>query len=496
MKKSLVIFAFLLLAGLGFTVYFQSSLLSEKDQVTYVDDIIYGDASEVEGLTATIRSEYGRQLYWTTTYAAGENPDVNTDYTFYSSEQNYNYEMSNYIYMNFYFQDDFELGKNRSEFTSIGQALFDLYQETGDNETKIKKIALKDYYDYYPFEFSFIWDDYDEYWEWEEDYLTKYGYSTEDERYQDFQYLKNFFRIPIIEDDTITLELSKENGSLDYTSVYHDENEYYFSSYSAAADNGLYFTFVIDGQDSHNAFDDSLIPGGYGIYYIPCTSDAGVSDKADVQNMSMVYPLDKEDEILNFGVTADESKLILIYLENATISDIRENEAESRTVIEIIDTKTKELLQTIYLDGIPKADGSTEILIPYNIHSYDDFIAMDCSYDYLAVLALTEQDTYELAFVTNLREEGIFECYIDSQPATVMDWNGSQIAIAGRRLSNIADYYYYESCGFYLAVFDKDGLVYYSEHDSSLGRGEFPYGSETIQLLTDQEEWGLEVHWE
>ena len=42
MKKSLVVFAFLLLVGLGFTVYFQSSLLSEKDQVTFMDDIIYG----------------------------------------------------------------------------------------------------------------------------------------------------------------------------------------------------------------------------------------------------------------------------------------------------------------------------------------------------------------------------------------------------------------------------------------------------------------------
>ena len=49
------------------------------------------------------------------------------------------------------------------------------------------------------------------------------------------------------------------------------------------------------------------------------------------------------------------------------------------------------------------------------------------------------------------------------------DWNG-EVLVMGDSLTG-ESYFYNQSCGFYLAAFDKDGLAYYGEYRSSLDTG-------------------------
>lgn len=489
MKKSFAIFSLLLACCLGFAAYLHFSLLAEKENVIFEDTILYGNADTVEGLTVSIDSAYQRHQFWKTVYKAGSHPQVSSDYTFYATEQSYNYKHENTVSMsidveNYYFDEN----ESRDSYDGINLAVYDLYQETGYNETKTMTVQLKDYYDYYPLELSIVLDNIDYYWNWNTVYE---GVSPlESPEYADYLFLNNFFRIPIIEDDTRLLELSKSGGSLYYTSIsYEDTKEpYYFQSYGAITKDAFLFTFSLNADNSGTTYDTSLIPGGYGIYRIPYETEQKtnyVKTTVNVQKLSMAYPLDKDIEILNMATTSDQSRIILIYTDGQ----------DSNTKITLIDSSTMQEIQTIILDGVPQEDGSTEILIPYNLHIYDNFIAMDCSGDYLAVLNLTKNNLYELAFVVDIHENPVFTYNIWSSYETAMTWNGEQIVLVGNTEKNIDVYSHTEYGSFYLAVFDKNGLVYFSEHKSSLDRASYPFGFLSGNNYYESD-LALKVNWE
>ena len=87
MRKTLVVTSLLLVLSIGFVSITNSVVLKQKNQVSYTDVILYGDASMAEGITVESKTHYDRRLFWNTTYHAGENPSTKTDYLMYSSQQ-------------------------------------------------------------------------------------------------------------------------------------------------------------------------------------------------------------------------------------------------------------------------------------------------------------------------------------------------------------------------------------------------------------------------
>ena len=503
MKKSLILFTVLLLSGIGFLSVFQTSLLKEKDNVTFQDEILFGDASMADGISVDISTQYARHLFWDTTYKAGTKPSVSTDYRFYDTPKRATHEIQYGIHMNVEIDSyNFDPEKSREELKGLDIAIYDLYHDdspslsigsTANEYNKVKVVNLKDYYDYYPLFMGISLENYDNFWNWND---NLYYNNTQEGTSEDYEFLKNYFRIPIIEGDSRSINMTIYHDTystfIDYS---QNEEPYFMDSYSAVTDDALYFMFTFNRNGEAADFDTSLIPGGYGIYRIPYetlpakNTQVRPQQNVDIKALSMVYPLDKSIQVFQFTTTEDKSKLILVYQDTET--------PDSCTEMAIIDAKTFETLQTIVLEGIEKPDGSTEVMVPYTLHVYEDFMAAYCSGDYLAIMSLMDNGLYHLDYIINIHENPVFDYYIDSRGITVMDMKDGQIAITGLKTKSYGDRYYNESCGFYIAVFDKDGLVYYSEHDSSLDRGQYPYHNSTVQPLSYYEsEKPLAIVWE
>lgn len=488
MKKTFALFLFLLFSGIFLTAGLQHSLLSQKDQVTFLDEIKYGDSSVVEGLTATVRAGYEEQLFWTTDYLFGKTPTIHTDYRIYSTRQEERPDIDNHLYIDIDFDYHTQYGDEALSppLTGLQKAFQELSDSTGPDETKRKKIALSEYFDYYPLTFSLYFNGYSEYYAWDIE-------ATIEESSANYEFLRDYFKIPVPEGDVRILEISKENGAISYSSIHYVDgiDPYYLGIYQAEADNGFYFTFDLTQSMDHERLDSSQIAGGYGIYRIPIDRQAATAEEQiSVTDLSMVYPLDPAVQILGLSTTKDQSQLLLCCLEPDQPAN------KSRMTLHFIDTKTYETTQTLYFDAIPQADGSSEVLIPYDFYCYDDFIVLSCSGDYLVVLDQYEDKHYELAFVTDIHENPIFSNYLDNPNSMGFDWNGQLLALIGNQTKQITEHYLYPTCGFYVAVFDADGLVYYSTHNSSLGRGEYPISSDSLSLLTRRQEPALELHWD
>lgn len=488
MKKTFALFLFLLFGGIFLTATLQHSLLAQKDQVTFLDEIKYGDSSVVEGMTATIRAGYDEQLFWTTDYIFGKTPTIHTDYRIYSTRQEERPDMDNDFYMDIDFGQPTQYSDEdlSSPLTGIQKAFQELSASTGPNETKRKKIDLSDYYDYYPLTFSLCFNGYSEYYAWDREA------TSENEPSANYEFLRDYFKIPVHEGDTRILEISKENGAISYSSLDYDDttDPYYLGIYQTEADNGIYFTLDLAQSTDHEGLDSSQIAGGYGIYCIPIDRQAATAEEQiSVTDLSMIYPLDPAVQILSLSTTKDQSQLILSCLETDQPA------GSERMTLLFIDTKTHETVQTLYIDAIPQADGSSEVLIPYDFYCYDDFIVLSCSGSYLVVLDQSEENHYEFSFVTDVYENPVFSNYLDNPDSMGFDWNGQLLALIGNETGQLADHYLYPTCGFYVAVFDSDGLVYYSTHNSSLGRGEYPVSSNSLSLLTRRQEPALELHW-
>ncbi len=480
MKKSLAVFAILLVAAIGFLGYFQFSLLASKDKITFEDNILHGNPAMIEGMTINVRNEYKRHLFWDTTYEAGAVPTVSTDYTFYDTAKAESYTPVNYFFMDVEIPVyDFDPQTPREEQIGILKTAYDLYHSPSYNQENIgakrKNVFLKDYYEFYPFTYNILVGNHDRYLGYLQ--YSSQGVSISGEGEADYEFLKNYFRIPVLKDDVRSLVVSNHTQdrvgvSLDYAEYTENEKSYFFNSYSVVTDHDIYFTFSFSSDGGTSDFDDSYLPAGHGIYRIPYTTetkDKIARQKADIQSLSMVFPLDTSTEIFNFCKTNDESKLILAYRDNAT--------PDSAIEIAIIDTLTLEILQTFLLNGIEKPDGSTEVLIPYDMYIYDDFIAVLCSGSYIALFELNNSGLYHLSFVINIQENPIFDSYLRGPGRTVMDLKDGKLAVVSHVRRNIEDYIIAESCGFYIAVFDKSGLVYYSTHASSLDKGESFYNN-------------------
>ena len=499
MKRALTILTVLLLISMGFVTIFQYSLLKEKDQVNFTDEIRYGDQSAAEGITVTTRNHYDRHLFWDTAYEAGTNPSVSTDYTFYSTDHRIKGAPQNYFYIDLDVQS-YYLDMNEKENNNIGidRAFYDLYHDNSifykdDSNTlqKSKLISLKDYYEYYPLTFHASIDD---------DYLF---FSTMEQSMDDaameLSPLAEYFRIPIIEDDTRMIHLY-QYGQGDYsTHVEFSESHpsYFFDNFGVVTDDALFYTFSVSDSfgngDGMNKLDFSHIPGGYGIYRIPYSTEKknfGTKHHIDSQNITMAYPLDKSISIFSFTASKDNAKLFLAYQDK--------DSPDSVTEFAVIDAETMETLQVIPFEGIPKEDGSTETLIPHALLIEEEYIVLSCSSEYLVVLERNNSGLYEYQFTVNIHENPVFEYYVDIPWRTALDWNGTQLAVAGANTRQLSTNRYALSCGFYLAIFDKDGLIYYSEHDSSLDKGPSPEGPyKPVQpLYNDDSDLLLSVKWE
>ena len=474
MRKSLVLFLVLLISVIGGTCYVSADLLKEKDNVQITETVVLGDKSVVEGVTVERNVKYHRYILWNTTYVVGEEPECDTVYTF--DEQGRLREESKYSYdgLELYtnviraFDDADEKPEN---LTGVDRAMKELFDETAPGQENSRIIDLRDYLDFYEYEVSIdlpglITHPFINKAEIEESlahYASNSSYIEDlKEELHIVEALTEFFKIPVIDNHLYEIAVSKDmegnlhgwsygsangggsSGNVSMGSTLTDSDSFNMWTISVFAEDVCYFTFH-PYSDNGQLIDTSYIPGGFGIYQLPFDKENGT---VDVDNLRLVYSLEPSDEILNLHYDEKRDAILLL----------GHNRAGEGYCMTVFDADTMEVKQEIVYSNDGYGSG---------IYMADDFIVLE-TMENVIVLSVDENGIYqkELECDIKLLTEQTRVDYLDFSYMD-FDWDGEKLIFCGP-LNDSTSYHYYQSCGFYLAAYDKTGLTYYGEYVSSL----------------------------
>lgn len=455
MRKALVLFlALLVLVGGGF-IAAHAAVNSQKEQVTWQEQTIYGDKSVVEGLTVTTQNSYDNSLLWNTTGVLGQTLDPKTD--FYFSNQNHSspypvsyqgvnisvgyglYALEDAVWMNEY---------TREQMAGMLDFYKNCVEATPEGTERTFTLDVTEYLDYYPLE---GWFD-----------LPGYGSANWCETNQNdpalmeaARTMNEYFKIPILGTYQVELTIDKIYDGVSSSSGMPMDYSPDFSG--VVAGNTCFFTFSAVASEGVYA-DCSQIPGGYGIYSFTYSQDENGQSTVDLDSLSTVYPLDPSEMYLGMSLSADERRLLL------------QTRDADQFYLTVIDIATMTCLQKIELIDEPE-QAYTGLRIE------DDFIAIFCS-DYQAnhpntitLFAAQTDGTYRHAFTVKQGNESFdlwevleYRGYDMCQLA----YNGEYLVVAQNAAIMEEDRYRADTCDFYIVAYGPEGMAYAGQYHVSL----------------------------
>ena len=527
MKKSFVLFIMILVLGAAAVCFGQNRILAEKDNVKITEHVLYGDNSVVEGVTLELHNHYQNQIFWDTAYVMGEEPKVETDYTFYQVKQSsFPIRWSGNIYFN---NDADVFGWDEAEEIApegLEVAVYELIEDTGASETGTKTVLLKDYVDNYGFGVGFqapydkasgekrLHYDLDARWLRVELYHAKesegknYGYSNDAIKQieKEFAWLKafqKFFEIPVLENEAYIISVKKDEhgdvvghgyssinvggGSGDIDVPLFTEREKYdsfqfYTSY-AVGDGDVYLTFNTHSEKGE-VVDTSRIPGGYGIYHFPYDLE---KEEIYPEKLQMVYSLDPNLDVQDLARDARGENLLLFTIEDGI--------EETDLYMSVIDIATMSLV-----DKFNISESREDVAgVDYLVLEEDYMVIM--TYGDIIVFSIDENGTYKKEFevanevfrVLGLEEDEYYELL---QNDTEYDWNGRQLIFT----NNLYNVNGYMGTNFYVGVVDKNGLQYFATYDTSLqspvSKDENGYDTYNYNHVRPNDFDAIEVKWE
>lgn len=449
-----------------------------RDQVELTQTVLLGDPAAAQGLTIRTRANYQDRLFWDTLLRPGTEAAPETAYRFYQTEHHVStprepsgVELYTDLDSRFFDSDD----RSAAQPGTMAAAYWELFDATPLGEEGTATLRLGDYYDEYPLSFQvdlpgfgLAWNSVDEY-----DPNNLAG--------QLIDAFRAFFRIPVLEDETLEIHLRKDTEdqitSWGYGSGSTGDSFSLWTDGIVAAD-GAYFTFDCHTNDE-NLVDTSLIPGGYGIYRLPYSMDYSTDPDGmavpDPEGLAMVYPLDPNARLLDLTLSQDGKRLLL------------QTKEDDQFVLTVISLSTLDTLQRLELDWGEDSWG-------YWLYPGDGFLVLLLSGDRIFVLDELEDGRYEQILSTpypDFDELGIKLWW--STRATVMDYDyeGGRLAIIWLLETND---YYFNSCNLMLLVLDGSGTAYLGRYDSSLAVGGLPDTYQSNCLPTDSDP--LSIQWD
>ncbi len=445
MKKPIISLLILLIVSILCVTLISVSVNAKNNAVEITEEVLFGDKSFAEGYTVTTRYQYNNQLFWETEYNL--NGKYSTDYSYYNTRQ---YADGDFDYQGVGIPGNIEYGFSTNipaeEQTGLAKAFKEMYDSIGNNESTERTVYLADYYEYYPFSVHIDlpgvrWSTtaYSD--------LEKYGYLAEKQVYDRFY---EFFKIPVSKEDKVTISVGKEMGGLSMgmeencyslgLSVNH-ETKTYTDTHAYFAVNNRFF----DPKSGESAgyIDPSGIEGGYGIYSIDYKKAAHESDCGVIpSSLKTVLPLDIKETVEYLCVDNASQNLIVITSNNA------------KSYIYVVNTKSTEIINKYELNyGIDwVACIQRENYIVFGVNGGKRVLVLENT-DNGYLLALDVENTYYH-----------LNCYTDIYKSSSVYYEDGVLAVA----DSLHDVYGYENCGFYLAIFTKDGLQYYGKYHNSI----------------------------
>lgn len=450
MKKSLIILLALFLLSSAVGICGFASVNTTADMVDIREIIREGDASAAEGLSMKVYTNYDYHLFWETPFRAGESGLRESAFRS-SVKQDYGTEQREYrgIYLSStsYSPGHMMMEEYGAQLTGMGRAYYELFLSLAPGAEAGRHVRVKDYLDYYPIEgnmdlpgFDMIIQD--PLSEWLTGELNNSGA---------WQKLNDYFRIPVLEEEIAYISLGKdESGNVNRIGGGTGSSENYnFWIEACLFPEAVYFTInnrsSLD-DDGYRIMDTSLIPGGYGIYRLPCESDpaSAVGWNIDFDGLETVKPLDEELQVNWMIPDINSGKLIII----------GSTDGESRMYV--IDEKTMETEQELILDTGDKSGVN-------QIFNGGDYLVFVLSGNRLALAERQSNGDYVLRF--KLDGSAYYEQF-DLYRVADTAWDGKRLALCGFKGINYPEEYF--SGDFFYAVYDETGLICFADCDSSL----------------------------
>lgn len=466
MKKTYAMVILLLVLSVGSFGVIGSMVYERRDQVTITETVLEGDKTEAEGLTVVTRNQMGNHLFWDTTYQVGEEPLCETEYSFYQSKYE---EVEDYVYqgMNMYEYLSYEppsdwlvgLAEPKEEMSELQKEYKKLQAGLEKGETGTKTLYLKDYYEYYPIRMNIdlpntVWTN--------EVPGTEVGEQPYDPKYVMNKFTE-FFKIPVLESDHVTIYVSKEGVSEDGHHVYtshgtQDQSYFELETVSDYTEDICYFAInnrkeLYGSVEGDTVFagteyvDTSLIPGGYGIYAFSYGRASGEYHTGiDADSLKMVFPLDEKMLVHHMMIRDDQSRMVLLV------------EEKRAAYIMVIDLETMKEVQRFMLD-----ETLYRRISPYvEIMEFDDFFAVLFKGE-IAVIS-DENGVYTHEFTVEVEEKVPNGWYGIGR---AMDYDGEKLVVLGNREGYWGNSY---TCDFYLAVYNESGLIYLGQYENNLSK--------------------------
>ena len=482
MRKAFGLMIILLLFGSVSTIWCVRMIYAGNDQVQFTETVLAGDPAVVDGLSVQTHATYGNHLFWdsTTKLQAGA-PQTQTEYHFFNTEQEHSYDQSYQgveIYSAVQSSGSNFLDTPKHRQTGLERVYQELYDSAATDKEVEKTIMVADYCEYYPLEgfisLEGINHDFG---------IWTYGPSQSDSLAM-WNKLQEFFRIPVLPTERITISLTKNrDGSLATGSSGNDEgDQFYLDTQSVVTPQTCYFTFnnhTLKG----NTVDTSLIPGGYGIYALEYTAGVVKTLKGGgtevtkngclhLDSLRMVFPIDPTEEFLQLSQWEDDGTLLLY------------TRRKNDYFLTIIALDTMQQIQRLKIQSTQADDGAW-----YNLLESDDFIVTVI--DQTATVLLPNGDgTFRIDMQTpNTLNLEYLPWRMDSKAVAYHD---GKLAVAYENIDQTTGFRY-APC-FDALIFDNTGLVFLAQYQSSLRNVlTDSYNSNEIMQLVNQNP--IEVTW-
>ncbi len=443
MKKVVCLLCMLALLSCAGIVAVAATVNQNKDTVTITEEVRYGDVTLADGFAVDLKVQYDDHLLWNTTYEKNGEEKTDTEFRFFAQDlvQAFEYR-EDPVAINVSFDTTIDISSPIENLSGLARAYREIFERMQPGTEVCEKVYVKEYYEYYPLFIRLDLPDNDI---WMDARWLSDAAGQIDGEQEVYEVFAEFFKIPVEENDCIEVVVDRDQSNGMMTQGVSSDHLQLYSESVLTEDGMCYFTLNNKTYDG-GVMDSSLIPGGYGIYSFrfgePGTySESGV----DLDSLKMAHSLDEQITILHLTLNKEQTKILLF------------TEEAEKYYFSVIDRDTMELSQKIQLDSWG------------GISEYDDFLVVVG--ENISLLAVTEDGGYELRFSISIEHP---ECQALMKLTTEasMDYDGEHLIVANWLMEQ--EYYYMETCDFYLLICGPEGLGYYGVYRNSLAVNQSP----------------------
>lgn len=430
----------------------------EQFKVEHQMETIFGNPSDANGLTISYALKSGKNANWEMEYKL-ENGSFTPKTHFWSTSLKHNIENFNLNHYKISYDDaeNSYMGAYRGYDTdAIEQMYRDKFNEEPFEGTRIEfSVPLKEIQEYYtPFISIYTGT-------MNTSPFASSPNTTRDEELLFWSKFYDFFKIPVIDAETLQITAIKTNNNTNQNTKLavianndYGSDIYGFDSVSALSDDALYFAFSNRTTYGLRA-DFSQVSGGYGVYKMPYnkTEDTSIEYKEgvlDIDRLENILSLDESAKVDHMGLSSDGSHLYLV------IND-------GQVTFKSLNLKTNKIDQEFVIYTTPNYRFVVgDRFLSFQVINKEDtrlrvLYETDGKYDMIVDTRVNYHDRFDY----RMFEFGTTNCACDGKRFVTAAFNNHYI---DKDYSSWQD----EGSGIMIAVYEGTVLKYYGIYKSSL----------------------------